>query len=153
MADREYKQQHPLTAHTDKPLEPVSIASILPGTGDIAEGASIINDMSKGKIGSALLGISLLAIPGAVTSKTKILFKPTHHSYLSERLRKGSGNKIGIPEIIDGKHIADAMEEVPIYITSEPKGGAYHLNENAIFIDPSIPKEAYPDIIEHERLH
>lgn len=146
------RYQDPLT-NTDKPLEPISIASILPGTGDIAEGASIINDIAKGNIGSALLGTTLFLIPGAVTSKTKTLFKPTYHSYLSERLRKGSGNKIGIPEIIDGKHIADAMEEVPIYITPEPKGGAYHLNENAIFIDPSIPKEAYPDIIEHERLH
>lgn len=49
---RKYKQESSKpTIRSEESLEPFSIASILPGTGDIAEGASIINDISKGNIG------------------------------------------------------------------------------------------------------
>ena len=60
---------------------------------------------------------------------------------------------MGIPEMINGKHIADLMEEVPIYIKPVSTVGAYNASKNEIWIDPHVPKELYPDIIEHERLH
>ena len=66
--ERKYKQQSSQpTIRSEEPLAPVSITSILPGTGDIAEGAQILNDITHKNFGSALLGASLFALPGNFT--------------------------------------------------------------------------------------
>lgn len=66
------RYQDPLT-NTDKPLESVSIASILPGTGDVAEGASIVDNILNKNIPQALISVGLFALPGNFSKVTKTL--------------------------------------------------------------------------------
>lgn len=134
MADREYKQQHPLTARTDKPLEPVSIASILPGTGDVAEVASIVDNILNKNIIQALISVGLFALPGNVSKVTKTLgfnyphtnnwdFVKIPHknkgidydikeipSLFASRYNNGGAKCIGTPETYNGEKVSDIIQ-------------------------------------------
>ena len=74
---RQYKQESSQpTIRSEEPLQQVSIASFLPGTGDVSEIGSIINDASSGNIGAALLGASLFVIPGNIPTILKNFKRP-----------------------------------------------------------------------------
>lgn len=134
IADHRYKQQHPLTARTDKPLEPVSIASILPGTGDVAEGASIVDNILNKNIIQALISVGLFALPGNVSKVTKTLgfnyphtnnwdFVKIPHknkgidydikeipSLFASRYNNGGAKRIGTPETYNGEKVSDIIQ-------------------------------------------
>lgn len=57
-----------IAIRTEQPLKPLeqSIAEWLPGIGDVAEVGYIANDVKNDNLGSALLGATLIAIPGNV---------------------------------------------------------------------------------------
>ena len=159
MADREHKQKHPLTARTDKPLEPVSITSILPGTGDIAEGASIINDLSNKNFGSAALATTLFLVPGNITKIFK--HRPANidnvikfETFLPERLESGAIQRTYLPEKVNNKPIQEEMLEIPIEIgDSKWKGGTYNAKEGKIILDKNVNPSHYPEILVHEWSH
>lgn len=134
MADHKHKQQHPLTARTDKPLEPVSIASILPGTGDVAEGASIVDNVLNKNIIQALISVGLFALPGNFSKVTKTLgfnyphtnnwdFVKIPHknkgidyeikeipSLFASRYNNGGAKRIGTPETYNGEKVSDIIQ-------------------------------------------
>lgn len=160
IANREHKQQHPLTARTDKPLEPVSIASILPGTGDVAEGASIINDISKGNIGSALLGTTLFLIPGNIPQILRKRPKNVDNiiefeTFIPERLNTGGIDRTHLPEKVGDKPIVDAMLDVPIEMgdAHDYGGGLFNMTQNKIVLDKNTDPQHYPEILRHEWSH
>lgn len=82
------RYRDPLT-NTDKPLEPVSIASILPGTGDVAEGASIVDNILNKNIIQALISVGLFALPGNVSKVTKTL--GFNYPYIKGDLKTNTG--------------------------------------------------------------
>ena len=152
------RYQDPLT-NTDKPLESVSIASILPGTGDIAKGASIINDISKGNIGSALLGTTLFLIPGNIPQILRKRPKNVDNviefeTFIPERLNTGGIERTHLPEKVGDKPIVDAMLDVPIEMgDSQGKGAFYDLSQDKIILDNNLKESLYPEALTHEWSH
>lgn len=152
------RYQDPLT-NKDKPLEPVSIAFILPGTGDIAEGASIINDISKGNIGSALLGTTLFLIPGNIPQILRKRPKNVDNviefeTFIPERLNTGGIERTHLPEKVGDKPIVDAMLDVPIEMgDSQGKGAFYDLSQDKIILDNNLKESLYPEALTHEWSH
>lgn len=152
------RYRDPLT-NTDKPLEPVSIASILPGTGDVAEGASIINDISKGNIGSALLGTTLFLIPGNIPQILRKRPKNIDNviefeTFIPERLNTGAIKRTHLPEKVGDKPIVDAMLDVPIEMgDSKGKGALYDIEKDQIILDHNLKESLYPEAIRHEWSH
>ena len=151
MADREHKQQHPLTARTDKPLEPVSIASVLPGTGDVAEGASIINDISKGNIGSALLGAGLFMIPGNIPTIIKGTFKGNPNRVFIKRMLDGGYKRIGYLDNVEDVPIEDFLKNYEALKANN--SSHYDPTFNKIIIDESKPAELQEEMLDHELIH
>lgn len=126
---------------SEKPLEFVEqkVAEILPGTGDIAEIAQIGKDISSGQLGSALLGASLLVIPGnASTLYKKYPFAMTHvadSKYLLKTAQEGKEKLIAPSFAIvkgnqKGKIFGETLNEPVIFfgtkkIVTDPKYEQY----------------------------
>lgn len=127
------RYRDPLT-NTDKPLEPVSIASILPGTGDVAEGASIVDNVLNKNIIQALISVGLFALPGNFSKVTKTLgfnyphtnnwdFVKIPHknkgidyeikeipSLFASRYNNEGAKRIGTPETYNGEKVSNIIQ-------------------------------------------
>lgn len=133
--ERKYKQQSSQpTIRSEEPLEPVSIASILPGTGDVAEGASIIDTILNKNIIQALISVGLFALPGNFSKVSKTLgfnyphtnnwdFVKIPHknkgidydikeipSLFASRYNNGGAKRIGTPETYNGEKISNIIQ-------------------------------------------
>lgn len=158
--EKQYKQKTSQpTIRSEEPLEPLSIASFLPGTGDIAEGAKIINDISNKKFGNAALATTLFLVPGNITKIFK--YRPANtdniiefETFLPERLESGAIHRTYLPENVNDKPIQDAILDIPIEVgDSKWKGGTYNAKEGKIILDKNVDPSRYPEILVHEWSH
>lgn len=158
--EKQYKQETSQpTIRSEEPLEPLSIVSFLPGTGDIAEGAQIINDISNKKFGNAALATTLFLVPGNITKIFKHLPANTDNiikfeTFLPERLESGAIQRTHLPEKVNDKPIQDAILDIPIEVgDSKWKGGTYNTKEGKIILDKNVDPSRYPEILVHEWSH
>ena len=149
---RKYKQESSKpTIRSEESLEPVSIASILPGTGDVAEGASIINDISKGNIGSALLGAGLFMIPGNIPTIIKGTFKGNPNRVFIKRMLDGGYKRVGYSDNIEDVPIENFLKNYEALKANN--SSHYDPTFNKIIIDDSKSTELQEEILDHELIH
>lgn len=133
--EKQYKQESSQpTIRSEEPLAPVSITSILPGTGDIAEGASIVDNILNKNIIQALISVGLFALPGNFSKVTKTLGFDYPHtnnwdfikipyknkgidyeikeipSLFASRYNNGGAKRIGTPEIYNGEKVSNIIQ-------------------------------------------
>ena len=102
----------------------------VPIVGDAKELYNIGSDLSKGRIGSALLGTTLFLIPGNIP---QILRKvPSNlnnaikiETFLPERLESGAIERTHLPKTINNKSITDAMLDIPLEMGDSQGKGAF----------------------------
>lgn len=128
----------------------------IPVVGDAKELYNIGSDLSKGKIGSALLGTTLFLIPGNIP---QILRKAPSNldnvikieTLLPERLETGARTRTYLPEKVNDRPIQDAMIDLPIEMgDSKGKGALLDMKENKIILDHKLKEDLYPTAITHE---
>lgn len=72
--EKQYKQETSQpTIRSEKPLDPVSITSFLPGTGDITEGITVLYDLKNKNYIPAAISALTFFIPGNIFGGTKKL--------------------------------------------------------------------------------
>ena len=132
---RQYKQESSQpTIRSEEPLDPISITSILPGTGDVAEGASIVDNILNKNIIQALISVGLFALPGNFSKVTKTLGFDYPHtnnwdfikipyknkgidyeikeipSLFAARYNNGGAKRIGTPEMYNGEKVSNIIQ-------------------------------------------
>lgn len=104
---RQYKQESSQpTIRSEEPLDPMSITSILPGTGDIAEGVTILSDLKNKNYIPAAISALTFFIPGNIYGGTKRLLG-FNYPYVDWDFKTKSG------DLVKNKGIDKEIKNVP----------------------------------------